>query len=161
MNDVKMVSIDGATHITGMAYFVNGKLRDYGKIDLSNSGKDIDDRLLEMGEKMLKALDIWKPSIIYIEQPQGNGNNIRTSGYIHELIGFAKAWAVKNYAYCEEVPPSVWRKCLGLKQGRNIKNKQLKQESINAVIDMFGINTTDDIADAICLGTAMLNKYSD
>lgn len=156
----RMVSIDSSTNKTGMALYINGELNDYGLIDLSSSSLDIEPRIFEMGGKMLKALNIWKPEVVYIEQPQGHGRNVSMVRKLSELIGFAKAWAYLNDAYIEEVPPSVWRKYLGIEQGRKTRN-ELKEASINAVKDIYGINVIDDIADAINIGSAMLIKYGE
>lgn len=159
MTDTRMVAIDGATVVTGMALFVNGELKDYGKIDLTANKASTEDRLLEMGGKIYKTLDIWKPNIIYMEEPQGHGKNLRVSGLIHELIGFAKAWAVNNGAFIDTAAPSEWRKQLEFRQGGKIKREELKQQSKDYVLDMFGINVIDDISDAICLGCAFLRRY--
>jgi Holliday junction resolvasome RuvABC endonuclease subunit len=159
MGDTRVVAIDGATKVTGMALVVNGDLKDYGKIDLSSNTDTVDERLLLMGEKIWKALDIWKPDIIYMEEPQGHGKNLKVSGLIHELIGFAKAWAVKNNAFIETIAPSEWRKFLNFRQGSTVKRAELKQQSMDFVQDMFGLNVTDDISDAICIACAFIQKY--
>lgn len=157
-NDVKMVSIDSSTRRTGMALFNNGELEDYGLIDLSKSELEVDERIVEMGGKIFQALNIWKPSIVYIEQPQGHGKNVAMVRKLSELIGFVKAWGYINDAYVLEVAPSVWRKYVGLEQGGK-KRDELKQESINAVKDVYGVWVVDDVADAINLGTGMINKF--
>ena len=45
-------------------------------------------------------------------------------------------------------------------EGRKTRN-ELKEASINAVKDIYGINVIDDIADAINIGSAMLIKYGE
>ena len=161
MGDTRVVAIDGATKITGMALAVNGDLKDYGKIDLSSNTDSTDERLLLMGKKILQALNIWKPDIIYMEEPQGHGKNLVVSGMIHELIGFAKAWAVLNDAFIETIAPSEWRKFLNFKQGKSVKRTELKQQSMDYVQDMFGLNVTDDVSDAICILCAFIQKYEE
>ena len=159
MSETRMVSIDGSTTCSGMALFVDGKLKDYGAIDLSSDRSDTDTRLITMCAKIIQALNIWKPSIVYIEQPQGYGKNVRVVRLLSEIIGAVKAWGIINGAYVEEVEPSVWRKALGIDQGGK-KRSDLKQMSIMAVLDVFGINVVEDVADAINIGAAMLNKYT-
>ena len=66
-------------------------------------------------------------------------------------------WKGKEY---HEVMPSVWRKWLpGFDQGKK-KREELKKESIQYVKDKLNMSVTDDEADAINLGTAVLNYYS-
>lgn len=157
MDEARVVAIDGATRISGMALVVNGELIDYGRIDLSNSNESTEDRLLLMGKRIWQALNVWKPNIIYIEEPQGD--SFKVSGMIHQIIGFAKAWAVLNGAYIETISPAEWRKYLNFRQGRNVKRSELKQQSMQYVQDLFGINVIDDISDAICIACAMIQKY--
>ena len=155
-----MVSIDPSTKVTGMALFHGGELTTSYAINLSASKKDAEGRILDMGREIMTKLDEWNPAILYVEQPQGHGNNIRVARLISELIGFCKAWAVQNNAYIEEIPPSVWRKYLGLDQGGK-KREQLKRDSMNAVLDVFGINVSEDESDAINIGSAMLQRYTE
>lgn len=54
--------------------------------------------------------------------------------------------------------PSEWRKVCGIKQGRGVQRSTLKQSDINFVKQHFNIQVNDDIADAICIGYAYINK---
>lgn len=157
---MRIVSIDSSTRRTGMACFENGQLYQHGLIDLSKDDTDTEERILTMGSKMLQALDVWRPTIVYIEQAQGQGKNVALVRKLSELIGFAKAWCVSHDAYIEEVPPSVWRKHVGIEQGKR-KRAELKADSIALVKDTFGIDVGDDEADSICIGIAMLNREND
>ena len=158
-NKVKMVSIDSSTKKTGMALYIDGKLSDYGLINLSKETCSTDERINIMGKKIIQVLNSWQPTIIYIEEPQGRGSNVSLVKKLAELIGFVRAWSVINDSYIEEVTPSVWRKYLGMQQGKK-KREELKQMSMNHVKETYGIDVGDDVADAICIGSAMTNRYS-
>ena len=54
--------------------------------------------------------------------------------------------------------PSSWRKTCGIKQGRGVQRTTQKQNDINWVKQNFNIEVNDDIADAIGLGYAYINK---
>ena len=60
-----------------------------------------------------------------------------------------------NYLY-----PSQWRKVCGIKQGRGVQRQTLKQYDIEWAQKTFNINLkgNDDIADAIGIGYAYINK---
>ncbi|MGE9950112.1 hypothetical protein [Coprococcus catus] len=58
------------------------------------------------------------------------------------------------------IRPSSWRKAINLKQNKNIKREQLKQEAIDYVKEKYNIEVNDDIADAICIGDAVLNLFN-
>lgn len=52
--------------------------------------------------------------------------------------------------------PSSWRKVLGFNQGRGIARKELKQQALDYVKTKYSIETKEDIAEAICIGSAFL-----
>ena len=156
----KIVAIDSSTRKTGMSYFEDGNLINHGLIDLSKETSDTEERIKIMGSKILQALNVWHPDTVYIEQAQGQGKNVALVRKLSELIGFAKAWAVMNGATIEEVPPSVWRKYVGIDQGKK-KRAELKAESIRLVKETYGLDVGDDEADAICIGIAMINKQKE
>ena len=159
MSEVRMVSIDPATYKTGIALFVNGKLDKYGLIDLSKFKGQTNDRIKEMARVIIcDYLNKWKPTMVFIEEPKGR-NNIDLVRKLVMVMGSVLGWCVINNAYYEIVMPNVWRKWLGLDQGKKQRD-DLKAESIQAVQDMFGINVDDNIADAINIGVAVLNRYS-
>lgn len=160
MSEARMVSIDPSSTSTGMALFINGELNDYGAIQES-SRTPADDRIMIVGGKILKALDIWNPTMVYVEYPYGSKKSLRVGQVICQLIGIIKAWCIKHGAYIEEFQPGTWRKELGFNQGSGVKREVLKKESVEAVFDIYGINVIDDISDAILIGEAAIRKYSD
>lgn len=138
-----------------MAMFDGGVLQEYRLIDLSKSKEETDTRITTMGGNILKNLDEWSPSMVCIEAPQGHGKNVELVRKISELLGIVRGWCINNTATFREVTPSVWRKRVGLKQGAT-KREELKQESVEYVLNKYGIDVIDDIADAICIGDAMI-----
>ena len=48
-----------------------------------------------------------------------------------------------------------------MKQGRNVKRDQLKEQSVKYVLDHYNFNVGDDEADAICIGDAVLKMFGD
>ena len=61
--------------------------------------------------------------------------------------------AHKHCVFYEVVHSSTWRKGLGIK-GR--KREELKNASKQYVLDRYGIDVSDDVADSICIGTYYL-----
>lgn len=159
MDGTRTVSIDSSSRKTGMALFIDGKLEEYQLIDLSTSKEPADARINVMGRNMLLLLSHWNPEIIYIEEPQGHGCNLKLVNMLCQIIGIVRGWCIDHKAYFEIVPPSVWRKYLGMSQG-NKKREELKSESIRIVKEKYGIDVNDDTADAINIGNAMINRYS-
>lgn len=54
--------------------------------------------------------------------------------------------------------PSSWRKVCGISQGRGVQRKKQKENDINWVQKNFNLDVNDDIADAIGIGYAFINK---
>lgn len=159
MDGVKTCSIDSSTKKTGMALFVDGKLNTYQLIDISTSKDSVDERINVMGKNILLLLSHWQPEIVYIEEPQGHGKNVKLVNMLCQIIGIVRCWCITHSAYFEIVSPGVWRKYLGMEQGGK-KRDELKAESIRIVKEEYGIDVNDDTADAINIGNAMINRYS-
>lgn len=158
MSDVRMVALDSSTKRTGCAFFVNGELDHFALIDISHFNGTVEERIREMGAHIFKLLNEFKPTMVYMEEPKGH-SNIDLVRKLSMVLGEVLGWCVEHGAYYEIVKPSEWRSWLGLKQGSKTKREELKQESINAVLDMYGYSVDDDTADAINLGTAVINKF--
>lgn len=157
---MKFCSIDSSTKKTGMSLFKNGELMESKQVDLADSKLLVEERINAMGKSMWQVLDEWKPELIYIEEPKGEGRNVELVHKLSEVIGIVRAWAIVNDAPIEEVKPSVWRKHVGITQGRK-KREELKADSIALVKEVYDIEVNDDVADSICIGIAMLRRYGE
>jgi len=153
-----MVGIDSSTKKTGMSLFVNGELKDYCLVDRS-AIRDLNERMDQMGLGILSVLADWVPEMIYIEEPKGEGRNVELVRKLAEILGIVRGWAITHNCYYEEVKPSTWRHDLGIEQGKK-KRDELKAASMEYVKSRYGIiPVTDDVADSICVGAAMVEKY--
>lgn len=112
-----------------------------------------------MGKALLSYLKKQKPDIIYIEHPQGHGNNVSLVAMICELLGIVRAYAIEKKIEYKELSPSVWRKYCGFDQGKK-KRVELKQMSIDYIKEHYDIEVGNDEADAIALGTGVINYYN-
>lgn len=159
MNDGRLISIDSSTNKTGMALYIGGALKEYKLIDLSKSGFELDPRIDEMGRRILALLSHWQPTMVYIEEPKGH-NNVELVRKLSTILGIVRGWCIQNSVYFEEIKPSVWRKYIGLDQGGK-KRAELKAASVEFVKNKYGIEVNDDVADAICIGGAIINMYGE
>ena len=154
----KLITIDGSTQKSGIAYFCNGKYKAHHLLDY-NKDKNIDSRFNKMANGIWSLLDIYKPNIIYMEETY-TARNPQTTKVLTRLQGVVYAWCIQNNCEFNTIRPTSWRKLLKLPQGKNIKREQLKQEAINYVKEKYNIEVNDDIADAICIGDAVLNLFN-
>ena len=153
------MSIDGSTQKTGIAYFCNGEYVEHVLLDFSKD-KNMENRFESMSKAIWQKLDEYRPNIIYIEETY-MANNPQTSKILTRLQGVIYAWCVNNDCEFNTIRPRSWRKQLNFQQGKNVKREQLKIQSIEYIKNNYGLEVTDDEADAICIADAVLSKYLD
>ena len=157
MNDIKLVSIDGSTQKTGIAYFCNGKYVEHVLLNFSKD-KNMENRFESMSKEIWKILDGYRPNIIYIEETY-MANNPQTSKILTRLQGVVYAWCINNACEFNTIRPTSWRKQLNFQQGKNVKREQLKKQSLQYVLDNYGLEVTDDESDAICIADAVIKMF--
>ena len=155
---IKLVTIDGSTQKTGIAYFCNGKYVEHILLDFSKD-KNMENRFESMSKEIWKTLDVYRPNIIYIEETY-MANNPQTSKILTRLQGVIYAWCFNNDCEFNTIHPTSWRKQLNFQQGKNVKREQLKKQSIEYVKNNYGLEVMDDEADAICIADAVVKMYS-
>ena len=155
----RMLSLDLATKKSGLAYWENGIYKESYVIDFE-SIKDIDERTISMGKKLIGALNYFKPDIVYSED-SFKGRNPKTMKCLCRLHGIVMGWCLENNVEYDFVMPSSWRKYIpGFPNGRGVSRDQQKYFSIKYVTEKYKITPkTDDESDAILVGEGMINKY--
>lgn len=151
-----MISIDSSTKATGIAYWENGKLKN--TILITCNGKNMEERLPNMICQIYLTLSHFSPDIIWIEETVV-GRNAQVQRFLTRLTGAIMGWAVQNGCEFNAIRPTQWRKYCDCDFSG--KREQLKKQSIEHVINKYNIDKGDDIADAICIGEAIINMYSE
>lgn len=155
---MRLASIDGSTQKTGIAYFCNGKYVEHVLLDYSKD-KNMENRFESMSKGIWKMLETYRPNIIYIEETY-MANNPQTTKILTRLQGVVYAWCFNNDCEFNTIRPTSWRKQLNFQQGKNVKREQLKIQSIEYIKNNYGLEVTDDEADAICIADAVIKMYS-
>ena len=145
-----IVGIDASTNKTGLAIFKDGVYISHILIDCHKI-KDAFIRIPTMAD------DIWK----YLESIDGIDKiimeksifklSIDTVQKLSNLSGAIMLYAFQNDIAFENPVPTEWRKKIGLRQSSKIKREVLKQEAIKAVSQEYGIEVSDDAAEAILI----------
>lgn len=156
--DVKLITIDSSTKKTGLAYFQNGKYKTHKLLDYSKD-KNIDSRFSTMAQEIWTMLNTYQPDIVYIEETY-TARNPQTTKILTRLQGVVYSWCMNNGCEFNTIRPTQWRKQLSFSQGRNVKRDQLKKQSIQYVLDNYSLSVSDDEADAICIGDAVLKLFT-
>lgn len=156
--DTKLLCLDSSSNKTGIAYFLNGKYKEHCLLDCSKE-KDMETRFEEMSKKLWFSLYKYNPDIVYIEETVVL-RNAQTQRFLTRLQGVVYAWCINNDCEFNTIRPTSWRSAIGMKQGRNVKREQLKEQSVKYVLEKYGLDVGDDEADAICIGDSVIKKYS-
>lgn len=157
---MNIIAIDASTKSTGLAIYKHNKLTHYDC--MTSSSSDLFNRIKVMvdGIRNLLSQDSDIDYIVLQEVRQQGFMNIKTYKALMYLQGCIGMMLHQNFKHIQLdfLYPSQWRKVCGIKQGRGIQRTAQKQNDINWVKDKFQIQVNDDIADAIGLGYAYLNK---
>ena len=149
---MRIMAIDASTKSTGISLWEDKELISYKLI--RTSLKNIDDRFKDMCLMILRSLEDWNPDEIYLEETVV-ARNVQVQRFLTRLQGVVYCWCIQNNKKFNTIRPTVWRKAVGIKQGKK-KRDELKQEAISLVNKKFNIEVNDDVAESICIGLATL-----
>lgn len=113
-----------------------------------------------MSHAIWDLLEILSPNVLYIEETY-TAANPQTTKVLTRLQGVVYAWCMVNDCDFNTIRPSSWRRQLNFTQGKGVKRNQLKEQSIKYVLDKYKFNVEDDVADAICIGDAVLKMFGE
>lgn len=153
------MTIDSSTNKSGCAYFCNGKYKAHHLLDCSKD-KNMETRFESMSHELWAILEIYKPNIVYVEETVVL-RNAQTQRFLTRLQGVIYAWCMNHGCEFNTIRPTSWRSTIGMKQGKNVKRDQLKEQSIKYVLDNYKLDVGDDEADAICIADAVLKMFGE
>jgi Holliday junction resolvasome RuvABC endonuclease subunit len=146
---MRIAGIDASTNKTGIAIFVDGKYETHTLIDLHKI-KDPDVRIPNMMVSICDYLDEHKVDRVIMEESILK-TNIDTVKKLSNLAGAVMYYTAVNGIEFELALPSVWRKRIGLTQGKTVKRETLKAEAILVVKQEYDMDITDDECEAILM----------
>lgn len=152
----KLLSIDSSTSSTGYAIFIDGRYSSSGCIDLK---KYKDEKLPEMIRRLFVLIDKENPDIVTVEEMVVS-RNAQAARNLTLLLGAVYGKCLeRNIFYCS-LRPTSWRALIDSgKKPR--KREELKAWSLNKVAELFNVkDVSDDVSDAILIGQAYINKWS-
>jgi Holliday junction resolvasome RuvABC endonuclease subunit len=144
---MKIIGIDGATKNTGIALFEDGKYVEHKLISLDG---DASVRIPKMMMAICAYINKHKPDLVIMEKSLLT-NNVSTVQKLSNLAGAVMFFAYSKGIKFEHQYPTQWRAKIGLSQGAKVKKEVLKAESIAAVKQEYGLDVSDDVAEAILI----------
>jgi Holliday junction resolvasome RuvABC endonuclease subunit len=152
-----MISIDSSSNKSGIAIFEDGLYAKHHLLDFSDN-KQMEIRFEKMAKALINTVSHYKPNIIYMEETVVV-RNAQVQRFLTRLQGVIYAWCIMNDCEFNTIRPTEFRKELDFVQGKNVKREELKQQAINYVKKIYNLEVNDDVADAICIGCAVINKF--
>lgn len=158
-----LLALDCSTKATGVAIFKDTEL--LATTCITASSTDLYKRIHKMVDNILSIIESVGIDKIIMEEVipdhSKNTNTFKALMYLQALIHielhdkFPKVEI--NLIY-----PNSWRAVCGIKNGRGIKREQEKIEDIKFANTTYGLTlTSDDIADAVCIGHAYLHPKAE
>lgn len=155
-----IIALDQSTQITGYAIFQDKDLIAHGVF--SPSG-DYEHRIVKLRQWLLDKLEPLKPNVeVYFEDIQlqdlGRGNiGVTTFKKLAHVQGALMVTCIEENIPYTIVPAATWRKTCGVK-GR--VRSEYKPAAQVHVLEKYGIQATEDEADAICIGEHGVKNFS-
>lgn len=151
----RLIAFDQATEKFGVSVWDNDKLVFYSLMTFSG---DLVNRLTRI-KYFIEEVVIprWKPDFIVMEDIQYQHNSILTYKVLAMLLGLLNVLCAEKKIPYEVVSPNVWRKYAGTCGKTRSEEKKL---SIGVVKNKFNVNVSDDVAEAILIGSYGVRIHS-
>lgn len=158
---MRILAIDASTKSTGIALFDDIKLIKYDCLTAGSS--DLVKRIQKIIASLNTFLSENQVDKIILEEVRPEDNNFQNLK-THKALMYLQAAITflvhENFpkVKIEYVYPSEWRRACGIRTGRGMRREMVKIEDISFVKEKYLIDVNDDIADAIGIGHAYVNK---
>ena len=120
---------------------------DYGT--LSPKG-ETNSRIRDMVKGCIKLCDTHQPTFVFVEGVQYQKNAV-VFQVLAKMAGTLEICLEEKGYIVNVVKASEWRKRVGIK---NRKREEVKQEAIQMVSDIYGIDASEDEAEAVLFARA-------
>lgn len=143
---MKILGLDTSTTSTGYAVLDNNKLLSYGTIKTPKKA-DLLDKIIYIEEHIKQIIKAKEIEFIVIEDlavTRSASTTKALAGLLYHLLTEFR----KRDLLVVQARPSEWRKVCGIK-GKC--RKELKENAIQHVKNVYNIDVNDDEADAICI----------
>ena len=159
----RVLALDQATNITGWAIYDNKTLKDFGKIEFTQTVTF--ERMSKIRQWLVNMIQNWKIDRIALEDIQlqkftktngREGEAVTTYKTLAQLQGTLAVTSIENGINPIFVYPSTWRAHCKIKAKSRTDQKRAAQLLVK---NNFGEMVTQDEADAICIGLYVVEKY--
>lgn len=153
-DNIRILSFDQSTKITGYSLYDNSILVDYGTLQSNPKEENPIERMKQMYDNIKQCLNKYNPHFVVFENVQFQ-KNYGTFQQLSQLQGLIMALLFERNIGFQYVESTAWRAFCGVK-GK--KRAEQKANAIQIVKDKFNLSVSDDEADAILIGFWTVNK---
>lgn len=159
----RILALDAATGITGYAIYDDKALVGFGTFK-TNASLPAVERTNQVKNWLKAALKEWEPDFVGIENimlkkygSRDTDVQVKTFQTLANLQGVLLDTVFEACIDSELVYPSEWRSYCGINDGDQHRDAKKKQAQAKVKI-WYGMNCSEDEADAICIGKYFCGK---
>ena len=156
---MNLLALDQSSHTTGYSVFKNSVPVVVSHFDAV--GEDLGDRLHQIRENITKLIAEHDIDTVVFEDIQlqdmagGKEVGIKTFKILAEVFGVVLELLTELDVDYIIVPPIVWKATFKIAGKGRKQEKKMAQEYVRST---YGINCTEDEADATCIGAHVIKK---
>lgn len=151
---IKILCLDQATKISGYSIFEDKNLITYGILEVDQKEKNYVERIKQMNGKIIQLINDNNPDFVVFEDVQFQ-RNYQTYQFLSQLQGVIMANLFDLNLGFQIIEPSGWKSFCGIKGKKREEQKKNTQEFVK---NKYGIDVSEDEADAIGIGIWAINK---
>lgn len=153
----RVLGLDAATNTTGYSLFDDKVLVAYGTFSTDQT-LGTTERINQVKHWLESLREGCEPDAIGIENIQYQQfSGVKTFQTLANLQGVLADFCFENNIPCEFAYPSTWRSYLGICHGD--RREEAKKQAQEKVKTLYGFATTQDEADAICIGKYFTSRF--
>ena len=156
---MRILALDQASRVSGWAIFDGNTLTDYGKIDVSKY-YELGERLHIIRQKVRNLIEDNNIDSVILEDIYMDGqrvNNVQTFKALAEVFGVLYELCIDMKKPVDAVLAGTWKSTLGIKGKTRPEQKRAAQAWVEQT---YGIKASQDIVDAICIGSHITKLHS-
>lgn len=143
----RVLALDQASYTTGYSVFDDEKLVYYNSYTVDG---DRIERIIKIRDWFKSLIEAWNPDYVAFEGiVMDKGNNVTTFEVLAFLLGVLVVTTVDAGVSYKICPNATWRQYCQIKGNTRNDRKRSTQLRIK---ELYGIDATEDCADAICIG---------
>lgn len=151
-----ILALDQATKVSGWSLWQDGTLTEYGHVSFDQEDPFIrNNKLTHWLGNMIETRDVDE---VVIEDIQMQVNNVITFQRLAQLQGAIIDMLIDWHIDYKIIKPSEWRAACNFLKGQDKHRATQKKIAQDWVLSTYGRKCTQDEADAICIGHAIVQQ---